>query len=89
MTFLVTVLVVALTVKVAALLVWAWSHGTLRTSDQEVYDWKFESIIRNETGEFPDRRHPGSISGPLSEQPGAFGEVWLSGNEPSRDETGS
>ena len=67
MTFLVTVLAVALTVEVAGLLVWAWSHGTLRTSDQEVYDWKFESIIRNETGEFPDRRHSGSISGPSPE----------------------
>ena len=67
MTLLVTTIAVALTVMVAGLLVWAWSHGTLRTSDQERYDWKFESIIRNETGEFPSRRHPSSISGPLSE----------------------
>jgi hypothetical protein len=67
MTFLVTILAVALTVKVGGLLVWAWSHGVLRTSDQEVFDWKFESIVRNETGELPSRRHPSSISRPLSE----------------------
>ena len=67
MTLLVTTIAVALTVTVAGLLVWAWSHGTLRTSDQERYDWKFESIIRNETGEFPSRRHPSSISSPPSE----------------------
>jgi len=67
MTPLVTTIAVALTVTVAGLLVWAWSHGTLRTSDQERCDWKFEGIIRNETGEFPSRRHPSSISGPLSE----------------------
>ncbi len=67
MTLLVTTIAVALTVMVAGLLVWAWSHGTLRTSDQERYDWKFESIIRNETGEFPSRQHPSSISDPLSE----------------------
>ena len=67
MTLLVTILAAALIVDVAGLLVWAWSHGTLRTSDQEVYDWKFDSIIRNETGEFPSRRHPSSISRPLSE----------------------
>jgi hypothetical protein len=67
MTLLVTVLAFALTVEAAGLLVWAWSHGTLRTSDQERYDWKFESIIRNETGELPSRRHPSSISDPFSE----------------------
>ena len=67
MTLLVTVIAVALIVDVAGLLVWAWSHGTLHTSDQEVYDWKFDSMIRNETGEFPSRRHPSSISSPLSE----------------------
>ena len=67
MTLLVTVLAVALIVDIGGLLVWAWSHGTLRMSDQEVYDWKFESIIRNETGEFPGRRYPSSISGPFPE----------------------
>ncbi len=67
MTLLVTIIAVALTVGAAGLLVWAWWHGTLRTSDQEVYDWKFESIIRGETGELPSRRRPSSISGPVSE----------------------
>ena len=64
MTLLVTIIAVALTVDAAGLLVWAWWHGTLQTSDQEVFDWKFESIIRSETGELPSRRHPSSISGP-------------------------
>ena len=67
MTLLVSIIAVALTVGAAGLLVWAWRHGTLSTSDQEVYDWKFESIIRSETGELPSRRHPSSISGPVSE----------------------
>jgi hypothetical protein len=67
MTLLVTVLVIALTVKVGGLLVWGWSHGALRTSDQGVYDWKFERIVRDETGELPSRRHPSSISPPLPE----------------------
>ncbi len=67
MTLLVTVLAVALILDVGGLLVWAWLHGTLRMSDQEVCDWKFESIVRNETGEFPSRRHPSSISGPFLE----------------------
>ncbi len=67
MTLLVTIIAVALIVDVTGLLVWAWSHGTLRTSDQEMYDWKFERIVRNETGELPSRRHPSSISPPVSE----------------------
>jgi hypothetical protein len=67
MTLLVTLIAVALTVNTAGLLAWAWTHGTLRTTDQEMYDWRFESIVCNETGELPSRRHPSSISRPLSE----------------------
>ena len=65
MTLLVTFLAVALIVDVAGLLVWAWSHGTLRTSDQALYDWTFESILRTATGGFQVRRPPRSLLVPF------------------------
>jgi hypothetical protein len=35
---------------IGAVLVWGWVHDALRTSEQEMYDWKFEAIVRHETG---------------------------------------
>ena len=31
---------------VAMALVWAWRHGSLRTTEQERYDMEFERIVR-------------------------------------------
>lgn len=64
MMLLAIALAVALAVKLAGILVWGWLHDTVRASDQEWYDWKFESIVRHETGELPDRANARSLTNP-------------------------
>lgn len=40
------VLVAVAVVIIAAAVAWGWCHDTLRTSEQERYDFEFERIVR-------------------------------------------
>lgn len=62
MTFLVTLIAVALTIEVGGVILWGWFHDALRTSEQERFDWVFDQIVRNATGELPGRDRPSTVS---------------------------